>query len=55
MEQLEQVGLILSSHEFLTLFVCAEILRPSQLIGVMSSPVSLPNLLLLGRLSSLCC
>ena len=26
-----------------TLFVCADVLRPSQPNGVMSSPVSLPN------------
>ena len=35
------------------LFVCVEVLRPSQPNGVMSSAVSLPNHKLLGRLSPL--
>ena len=35
------------------LFVCVEVLRPSQPNGVMSSTVSLPNPLLLGRFSPL--
>ena len=35
------------------LFVCVEVLRPSQPNGVMSSAVSLPNHTLLGRLSPL--
>ena len=34
-------------------FVCVEVLRPSQSNGVMSSAVSLPNHILLGRLSPL--
>ena len=37
----------------LVLFVCVEVLRPSQPNGVMSSAVSLPNHTLLGRLSPL--
>ena len=35
------------------LFVCVEVLWPSQSNGVMSSAVSLPNYHLLGRLSPL--
>ena len=35
------------------LFVCVEVLGPSQPNGVMSSVVSLPNHTLLGRLSPL--
>ena len=35
------------------LFVCVEVLRPSQPNGVMSSAVSLPTTGLLGRLSPL--
>ena len=34
-------------------FVCVEVLRPSQPNGVMASAVSLPNHTLLGRLSPL--
>ena len=33
----------LGLHSLLTLFVCVEVLRPSQPNGVMSSAVSLPN------------
>ena len=32
-----------------TLFVCVEVLWPSQLIGVMSSAVSLPNYTFTGQ------
>ena len=35
------------------LFVCVEILRPSQPKGFMMCAVSLPNLLLMGRLNPL--
>ena len=35
------------------MFVCVEVLRPSQSNGVMLSTVSLPNTCLLGRLSPL--
>ena len=35
------------------LFVCVEVLQPSQPNGVISSVVSLPNHTLLGRLSPL--
>ena len=33
------------------MYVCVEVLRPSQPNGVMSSAVSLPNTHLLGRLN----
>ena len=36
-----------------SLFVCVEVLRPSQPNGVMLSAVSFPNHTLLGRLSPL--
>ena len=36
-----------------SLFVCVEVLRPSQPNGVMSSAVSLPNRTFTGRLSPL--
>ena len=34
---------------FYSLFVCVEVLRPSQPNGVMSSAVSLPNLTFTGQ------
>ena len=34
---------LLGKRELVTLFVCVEVLRPSQPNGVMSSAVSLPN------------
>ena len=41
------------ANVLLCLFVCVEVLRPSQPNGVMSSAVSLPNHTLLCRLRSL--
>ena len=40
---LEFTGLITKSPGHVCLFVCIEVLRPSQPNGVMSSTVSLPN------------
>ena len=40
-----------STKLLICLFVCVEVLRPSQPNGVISSAVSLPNHTLLGRLS----
>ena len=43
----------LSTHSFVTicvlLFVCVEVLRPSQPNGVMSSAVRLPNYMFTGQ------
>ena len=39
----EKVGRHIRNRDFLCLFVCVEVLRPSQPNGVMSSAVSLPN------------
>ena len=40
-------------NSIVCLFVCVEVLRPSQPNGVMLSAVSLPNHRFLGRLSPL--
>ena len=38
-----------ASDQFIPMFVCAEVLRPSQPNGVMSSVVSLPNHMFTGQ------
>ena len=52
---LSLIKAIITCNTFFCLFVCVEVLRPSQPNGVMSSAVSLPNHTLLGMLSPLSC
>ena len=39
----ESFGKAVALHMAMALFVCVEVLRPSQTNGIMSSAVSLPN------------
>ena len=47
--------MVYGDSQVFCLFVCVEVLWPSQPNGVMSSVVSLPNHTFMGRLSSLSC